>query len=277
MAELNDKDLYDSATSDAPVEQAETPVTEQAETGPARDEQGRFAPKVEAQPEQVTTPAEPAPAAKPEEAHVPSWRLREVNDAREAAERRAQEAIDRAQAYERQLQQFQQQAPKPEAPDMFADPQAWQTFVLQQQHQTAHSQRYEFSEMLARQAFGDERVTEAEKWAAQNVGPAERARIANSRHPYAELIKIQDERKVLSEIGTDPNAYVQKKLDEALNNPEFLAKAAERIRTGGQQTPGRPNTIVQLPPSINRATAAGSPHDEAGDFSDGSLYAHATR
>lgn len=283
MSELNDKELFEQAIADAPVEiVAEAPAQEpvaEATDGVVRDEKGRFAPKEPEQPAVEQVQAKPE-TAKQDEANVPSWRLREVNEAREAAERRAQEASDRATAYERQLAQLQQQQQKPqEIPNVFENPEGWQSFVLNQTRQTAASQRYEFSEMLARQAFGDERVTDAEKWASVNVGPAEKARIANSKHPYAELIRLMDERKVLSEIGTDPNAYVQKKLDEALNNSEFLAKAAERIRSqaNGTQPGQKPTNLVQLPPSINRATAAASPHDETGDLSDRSLYAYATR
>jgi hypothetical protein len=177
--------------------------------------------------------------------------------------------------------QLQQQQPKPqEPPDVFTDPQGWQAFVQQQTQQAISSQRYEFSEMLARQAYGDKRVAEAEKWAEANIGPAERARVAASRHPYAEVIRMQDERNVLTEIGTDPTAYVQKKLDEALNDPAFLARAIEKARAqaAGQASPQtKPNTVVQLPPSLNRAPGAASPHEDLGDMSDRSLYAAATR
>src|SRR6478735_1201827 len=93
--DIEDKELFESSITDqvetpAAVDEPVAQVAETTNDGRVRDEQGRFAPKAaeQATPEQQTI--EPAaPQASQSEAHVPSWRLREVNDAREAAERRA--------------------------------------------------------------------------------------------------------------------------------------------------------------------------------------------
>src|SRR5437868_6848225 len=69
------------------------PAQEPAKEDRARDDSGRFVkadekPKVEEP--KAEQPTEPAPK-EDEAANVPSWRLREVREAREAAERRAEE------------------------------------------------------------------------------------------------------------------------------------------------------------------------------------------
>jgi hypothetical protein len=74
---------------------------------------------------------------------------------------------------------------------------------------------------------------------------------------------------VIAQVGTNPEEYVQKKLEEALSDPEFLAKALERARGVASTQP----TQVKLPPSLNKATAARSAGDN--DSSDAGIYHHA--
>lgn len=126
MSELNDKELFESAISDQPEvkSEPETAKEEPKGDGQHRNEKGQFASK-EAKPEPVaeTQPEQPK-AEKPEadkEAHVPSWRLREVNEAREAAERRAMQVENDLAELRRQMQS---QAPKEEPVDFFTDPNA---------------------------------------------------------------------------------------------------------------------------------------------------------
>src|SRR5687768_10943504 len=98
--DIDDKELFESAIADDPeTEPAEQP--EQVE-GQPRDEQGRFAPKAETEPEQPTPEVQAEQPAR-EEANVPSWRLREV---REEADRRIAEAEARMQ---RQFEMLQRQ------------------------------------------------------------------------------------------------------------------------------------------------------------------------
>lgn len=290
MSDISDKELFEAALSNEPLADPveatadETVVTD--EVGQARDEKGRFAAK--AQEDEPAQNEQPITADKQPDsgAQVPSWRLREVNEAREAAERRAQEAEQRATQFERQFAEFQRQmqeqqrANQPQ-PDWYADPDtAFRQNINPIQDQLKaelQATRNQFSEMLARQSIGDAKIDEIKQWVNTRMDdPALNARVARSNHPWGELAKAYDEHKTLSEIGTDPNAYVQKKLDEALNDPAFLAKAYERARSqaSGQQ-PGNP--IVKLPPSLNRATSAASPHDDPGDGSDASIFAHVMR
>lgn len=289
MSELNDKELFEAAISDAPVETVETPAEPEVTVesgGPVRDEKGRFAPKEQEEP--VAQVQEQPVAAKPDEAHVPSWRLREVNEAKEAAERRAQEAADRAAQFERQMSALQQQMAslqKPQEPvDPWSDLPGFVNTGVREQIDPIRgeitSTREYYSRKDAIREHGEEKVNAAYQALGKGLssGDPEAAmtyqRAMQSIDPYADIMKWHTRVSLHSEIGGDINAYRQRVMDEALKDPAFLAKAVEAVR--GQQTGSKPTT-VQLPPSINRATSAASPHDESADVSDRGLYNFATR
>ena len=292
MTELSDKELFESAISDAPIveETPEAPVVAETNDGPVRDEKGRFAPKQAAEP---VTEAQPAPVVDEqpakEEAQVPSWRLRELREAREAAERRAQEAADRAAHLERQFaamqQQLQQQKPQ-EPVDPWADLPGYL-----QQSQSTFEQRLAQAEMRANlrasraeqiAIHGREAVTEMEKAIdeASRKGhpdlPLLSMQMRNSDDPVGVAMQWYQRDKLVRETGGDLTAFRNRTLEEALKDPAFLAKAVEAVKAQSGMKPTT-NTVVQLPPSINRATSAASPHDDAGDLSDASLMAFATR
>ena len=81
--EISSEELFNSAMNEVEPEAAE--VAAEGESQIARDEQGRFAPKgeeVEAKPEVMQ---ESKPAVDPkDEANVPSWRLKEIREERDA-------------------------------------------------------------------------------------------------------------------------------------------------------------------------------------------------
>jgi hypothetical protein len=285
--ELNDKELFESAIADTPAEETVTqeqtpePESDAARQERERDERGRFVAKAEETPaEPVAAQQEAAPQAQPNEAHVPSWRLREVNEAKEAAERRARELEDRYHAIERQFAEMKQSQQKPQEPvDWFTDPNAairQNLDPVRQDFQMAlASQRNQFSEMLARQSVGDAKIEEVKKWVSSRMNdPVLSARVEQSPHPWGELIRSYDEQKTLSEIGGDINSFRQKVLDDAMKDPAFQAKVVEMVRGGSQ---AKPNTVVQLPPSLNKAAAASSPYEDEGDMSDRSLFANAMK
>lgn len=275
--DISDKELFEQALSDNDPVAPSDPVEVSADDGQPRDEHGRFAPKAE-EPVSITVVGDNGvdpPAIKvipaQEEAHVPSWRLREISEARDAER-------TRAQRLERELEhlrvQIEANKPKPEPANIFEDPEGYINGVQQTLDQRLTAQRFEFSEMTARDKHGDQKVDEALQWVEANVqkGTPEAYRIERARHPYAEMIRVMDERKTLSEIGTDPNAYVQKKLDEALNDPAFLAKAIERVRAQGGQGVQQPATLIDIPPSIGRAPSAGSSRQAALPMNDAEMY-----
>lgn len=107
---ISDADMFRSAMADEP------PAEPQAEpkvdaNGRAHDERGRFAPKeADAAPiQQQEQKPEPQQAPDKDEAQVPSWRLRELREQREAAETRARESELRSRQTEERLAQLQRQ------------------------------------------------------------------------------------------------------------------------------------------------------------------------
>jgi hypothetical protein len=275
---MDDQELMAAALSDeapTPEPVQEQPAPEPAQEGQPRDESGRFAPKaveVEAQP--VEQPEQPKPVE--QDAQVPSWRLRELREEREVAARRAGEAEERAQRLEAQLRQMQARIEPPKTPDMYAEPEAWQQHLTQQTQSAILQAKLDLSEDWARDKYGDEKVDTAIKWAEQALSMPERQRLAQNRNPSRELVKMYDERQALTQIGGDLTAYRNKVMDEALNDPTFMQKVADKLRGTVQTTNGRP--AISLPPSLNKATGSNVGHDEAGgSMKDADLYAHAIR
>ena len=178
-------------------------------------------------------------------------------------------------------EQQRREAPKP--PDMLADPDAWQQHLWQQQRGEIDRARFELSEDMARDKFGDQKVDEALTWLKGNLDPVTQQRITTARNPYRELVKLYDERQTLQQIGGDLGAYKTKLLDDALNDPGFMEKVAAKLREQQGGSNGSPPTngqrpVVQLPPSLSRTT--GSRISEAvlseSDMKDENLWAHAT-
>jgi len=255
----------------------------------SRDELGRFAP-VEQKPEPVQA-QQPAPVAQPQaddkDGQVPSWRLREIREARDAAEQRAQEAERRAYAFEQQMRQFQTaNKPKPEPVDFFANPdQALEQRIQPIQDEYAQREsalRLGFSKRFAQIEHGKEAVGEMEKAVQQAINQghpdmhALSMRMQRSDDPVGEAMQWYKNQKLMSETGGDLVAYKQKLLDEAMKDPAFQAKVLEASRgaaqTAAAQPGARPN--IQLPPSLSKVPGSGvsAAADADNDMSDKALF-----
>lgn len=269
---MDDKEIFDSAMTDEPVEAQVEIQPEQIEPEPAvvRDEHGRFAPKPEA-------PAE-KPAAKEEpERGPPAWRLKEEADARRAAE-------DRARALEAQLQNFIQQKEQKPPPDIFENPGAFvdqgvKTAVDPIKQEIGQLREF-YSQREAIREHGAEKVKAAYDWISQGMQSRDPERMAiynramSSFDPYGEIVSSHSKQTIFEQIGSDPNAYVEKQLEEKLKDPAFAAKMLERIRGATQ---ARPSTVTQLPPSLGRASSAAPRSDDDGDDSEAGLLRNALR
>src|SRR5258707_14956638 len=87
---------------------------------------------------------------------------------------------------------------------------------------------------------------------AQRIGatPARAGRI---------VMQYQERQALLSEIGSDPNAYRQKVREEALADPEFRRQLLSGMREDAMRGDGgRPRTQTRLPPSLNAASGGTS-------------------
>ncbi len=283
----NDKELFDSALTDEPIEQvaADEPVIEAqpVEEGQARDEQGRFAAKAEEQ------PVAAEPQAKPdgkEEAFVPSWRLREMREEREATERRYQES--QAQ-WQRQIAELQSRLPKQEeqpAPDVFEDPNKFLEHGVRRAVDPVVNQISEMREFYSKREavrdHGNEKVKAAYDWVAQGMqtrDPEVTAiyqRAMASMDPYGEIVSAHQQKAVYSQIGNDPNAWFEKELEKRMADPQFASAQLQKIQSGVRSSLQAPNQI-KLPPSIGRMPSSHSASDDVSDVSDAGLFAHATR
>lgn len=269
--ELSDNELFEGAVSEEPVE--EQVIEDQP--GQARDEAGRFAgreePKQEVVAEQLEKPAADDDAAQVPSWRVPSWRVREIREERDALRRQLDEARRQPTVQPRQ----EAKAENAEAPDPLLDPAGYAKHVRDEIRNDLLSERREESLQKAAEAHPEE-FADAYKAAQQAIDPALRARMQSSRDPGKTLLEWHRENKTRAEVGNDLNAYKQRLRDEALKDPDFLAKAIEAARATPQtQSNGRPR--VELPPSLNGLSRSNAALKAApDDVSDEQLFSQLT-
>lgn len=280
--EVSNEDLINSAMNDDPVEQVETHEveTQQQEDDQNRDEQGRFAAK-SSETQQQEQPQQ-------REGFVPSGRLREEREAREAAERRFAES--QAQ-WQRQFQELQARLPQPEqpkAPDVFENPNGFLEHGVRQQldpvRQEVSNVREHFSKMFAVKEHGQEKVDGAYTALGQAIKSGDRdalsfaQRIQNSIDPYGEIVNWHSQKAVFSQIGHDPSAWFGKELESKLADPKFAAEIVQKAQgTLQAQTPPQAQNVFNVPPSLRRAPGSRGGTESTGDMSNASLLQEAMR
>lgn len=235
----------------------------------------------------------PAPAAPPEpdageKVRVPISELLDERDRRRKAE-------ERLQKYDEERRRQEQQPVDPILrPDEYFDRrfnEALDPIRRQFTMQLANANK-----SLAVALHGSELVEEAQKAfdaevAGGKLHPAEHARVFTAPNPFAAAVEWHNNRKLLSEVGSDPKAYRERLLEEALSDPTFLGRAVEAARN---QAAGRPVTVApqrQTPqprpapaqpgrnpplPSLNRQGPPGGTPPQLSDVGDDDLYAEMT-
>ena len=283
MSDL-EQDIFDSALTDEAPETV-APETQEApepevNEGPARDELGRFTAKAEPEPVVQETVQ---PEAR--EAAIPSWRLKEEAEARRAAEERYQQTVRELAEIKAQFNQVQKQSqPAKPVPDIFEDANGFVqhnvSTAIDPIKQEIGQLREFYSQREATREYGAEKVKAAYDWIAQGMQTRDPERMAiyqramGSFDPYGEIVRSHQKQSLFEQIGTDPNAYVEKQLEERMKDPAFQAKLLERIRGSAQARPG----TTQIPPSLNRVSGAAPAVVEDGDDnSDAGIFRYATR
>jgi hypothetical protein len=268
-----DEALYDAATEPEPV--AEEPVVAE---GRQRDEKGRFAPKQEEEPVAEAAPEPVAVQPEPEKVdhRIPLTELLNEREKRQAEQRRAEQLMRELETLRQQLQP-QRQAPQ--APDQFQDPEGynayWEHRLQEQQthfQQAMRGVQAENSLARAHDKHGEvfEKAYQAVMDRASQGDRSIAQQMVNSPNPGESIVAWYKRESTLQMVGDDPEAFLNKKLEEKLNDPEFLAKAIERARGVASTQP----TQVKLPPSLNKVAAA-SRADDGATLSDAGLYHHA--
>ena len=230
---------------------AESDQSEISDSGRPRDELGRFAPVNEAavEPEAQAPPTE-GQVQEAEELHEPeqveeghSVPLATVLAERKAFQARLEEQ-QRLMQVEVQRQvaaALQQQNPQaqPEPPDFFEDPDAAIAARMTPMQQQMVSMKLDFSEMMARQAHGNEVVEEALQ-AAQQAGIVQN--FIQTQNPYGELVSWHKQSKFLKEAGNDPDAY-RKRVEEEVRQ-KVIQEMKQGRAPGQQQQPSFPTTLA---------------------------------
>lgn len=314
---LDDRALFDAAVAPEPAPEEQTaepssPATEPTEHSPPtprsdrqRDELGRFVSAGEQAAADEPPAGEAAPAPVGNEEFVPSWRLREEREAREAyaarlAERERQ--LTETLNYLRQQQAAAQPAPAPIDPVVdpaaFHRAQADSVAAIRNDFQTQlRTIQLENNLQLTRMQVGDELFDNAYR-AFVEVGQNDQAfarAIVGAANPGATMVRWYTQASALNTVGPDPEAWFAQRKAELLQDPEFLQQAVEAARNyqpPARAPAGRPSTnmsqrpssnVTVLPPSLMRmrgstsseATAASPGGDDP--LSDNSLFAFATR
>ena len=281
---MDDKELFEAAITDEAPE-IETPAEqpEQIE-GQPRDEGGRFAAKTEAIP--VPQPAPDAPQAQPakDEAHVPSWRLREV---REEADRRVAETESR---WQRQFEVMQRQSqPKAEptpAPDVFENPNAFLEHGVRQAVDPIKSElqatREFYSRRDAERDHGADKVKAAYDWMADGIAKrdpdviATYQRAMQSMHPFGDIVSAHQQRAVFQQIGNDPNAWFEKELERRMSDPTFAGAQLQKIQQSARPAGSQAQTF-KLPPTLRGVPSSQAATEDDNDQSDAAIFRHALR
>lgn len=116
----------------------------------------------------------------------------------------------------------QPEAEKPQAPDFWEDPDNFISSKLTPVQQQLAQQREQFSQLMAREKYGAEKVDTAFKALASAVqardpqAQADYQRIMKSTHPYGELVAWHERKSAMAEIGDDPASYRERLKAELL-------------------------------------------------------------
>ena len=247
----------------------ETPEAETKEgavTEQPRDETGKFAPKETPKPEAKAEPEKVEPdkvEAEDEKGVVPSWRLKEVSDARRAAE--AERDTFKAQIAQMQARLAGLEKPpeqKTENIDPLLDPDGFTRKLTTEFSQRLAEVQLNNNLALAHVRHGEkfEKAYSALIAQAQAGNRQLVPHLTSQANPGEAIVKWYSDQETLREVGGDPASYKTKLLEEALKDPTYLAKAIEAAKaSAGQQ---RSNNITKLPPSLSRTTGSSNDHDD---------------
>ncbi|GGC58360.1 hypothetical protein [Chelatococcus reniformis] len=142
-------------------------------------------------------------------------------------------------------------------------------------------QREYYSRRDAERTHGGDKVSQAYEALQQMIGagamdgPAVVSALRQSMDPYGEIMDWYEEHLE----HADPELAEQRAMERLLADP---ARRERLMALLGGATPGAApagaNSVVKLPPSLNRATSASSDRaGSGGDMSDAALFAYATQ
>lgn len=281
----------DEIMNEAPASEVVPAVVEaapQAEAQP-RDETGKFAAKTEGEP--IVDPDNAAQAAveggEQDKGKVPVAAVQAEREKRKQVEGEAETLRRELAELRGQVSVLTQQRPQPDKPVEAAKPKPsfWENpdeFLAERLapvQQTVQQQRFEVSRMIAEANLGADVVKAADDALGELIkanDPAVatlQATIANSRHPYADLVAWHEKRKAMADIGDDPKAYQDRERERI--RAELMAELgieAPAAVPGAPSTPTKP--LTKLPQSLSKIPGAGN-GSGAVDMSDTGIFTDA--
>lgn len=235
------------APSEPTVEQAEAP--DQPEQAQAQPEPETDQPKDDGE--------SPVPSGEPVEEAGQTVPLKALHAERQTGkELKEQNQLLQSQLMEmqRHIMQLQQAPQQPKEParkvDFWEDPNAFVAEAVTPLQQQMQRDRLAMSRTFASEKVSAEELDAMDVELAQAAqsdpaAAAEAQRIMQSPHPYGELVKWHERRKLLNEIGTDPTAYEQRVREK------LLAEMAAQ-----QPAPVTPQPAAPQPPMPSSFAAA---------------------
>lgn len=174
-------------------------------------------PQVEAEEAKGEEPAAP-PVAQEETKHIPISALLDEREKRQAATRELEEL--RRQMAAQQQQQKQ--------PDFYEDPESRLRAERSQVQQMLWNERLNTSEIVARNAFGDDAVNEAQQafLAESRNNPTLYMELQRQANPYGYVVQWHKRQSVLTKLGDDPDAYIQAEVQRRLQELQAAPKPA---------------------------------------------------
>ena len=280
----NDQEIFDAALQDGEVltpDEGDGIPTPEEGNNQLRDETGKFAAASDegVKPEAVETEATDdvnTDDDKADHGQIPSWRLREVTQERNAAREETTKLRDQLAQMQQQLNSMQRQQPKPEPkaeeiPDIYSDPEGYTNYLNSNFEKRLTEQRAEMSLQMAHIRHGEsfEKAYEA----ARQADPQTLANIRNSADPGEALVRWHKQNSLFEQTGGDLDSYIAKQLEAKMNDPAFQAQVIEKARANSQGSGG---TQINLPPTVSKMT--GSTRGSAsGGMSSGELFESALR
>jgi hypothetical protein len=212
MASDLEAQLFGEKPETPSVEQPPTEATPPQDSGPARDESGRFVAKTPEAPK-VETPApvveQPKPQEQPKEhGGLSGPALAAVLDER-----------DKRKKLEQELNELRSKQQPQNIPSIQDDPEAFAQHLRAEAQRASVSTRFELSETIARDKHGDDAVAKAMEWGMERSqqSPAFAAEYIKQKHPIDWVVRQMKRDSLLSELGDDDaaqKAFIERKARE---------------------------------------------------------------
>lgn len=169
-------------------------------------------------------------------------------------EREKRQAIERE--YRALKAQLDQPAKPANVPDPFDDPKGFAAYQSEQFQSAILTERFTMSDIMAKQAHGEDVVQEAAQWAIEKsqADPTFYQRYISQPHPIDWIVRQHKQDGLVSQIGDDPDAWVRKRAAELGLTAAPVAAAAPVVAAPQQQA----SPPARVPRSIANEGSGGS-------------------